>query len=153
MLIKTQFATIAIAVFQAVEAVTSFETRKTHRFACFQPPKECLERFIQSSQQLLHTRRVELAERIRIGAAQIPKMCPLLRIRDAFARLSIHRDPLLKGRVVHPAPLPQQVVQQPSLRVGRVQAIFVSADHTLPPFYASVYRCGCHTLHVEFAYS
>lgn len=65
--------------------------------------------------------------------APLTEVGPLLAVTDAFARLFVDLDPLLKRGVVKLAPLPQQIVKCTALRLRRIEAVLVAANHWLPP--------------------
>lgn len=130
-IIEPQLAAVAVPVFQAAEAVAPLEAREARLFAVFQSAKERLERFIQTAQKLLHAGRVQLAERVGIGVAKVAEVRPLLVVDHALARLFVDGDALFQRGVVERAPLPQQEVEHPRLRLRRIQPIAVGANHAL----------------------
>ena len=129
-----QLAPVSVPVFQAVEAVAPLEARKARRFTRFQAAEECDERLIEAAKHLLHAGCVELAERVGIGVAKVAEVRPLLVVAHALTRLFVDGDALFQRGVVERAPLPQQEVERPRLRLRRIQPIAVGANHALLSF-------------------
>jgi len=128
-----QLAPVSVPVFQAVEAVAPLEARKARRFTRFQAAEEGDERLIEAAEHLLHAGRVELTERVGVGVAQVTEVRPLLVVAHTLARLFVDGDALFQRGVVERAPLPQQAVERPRLRVRRIQPIAIGANHALLP--------------------
>ena len=132
--VKTQLAAVAIAVFQAVETVAALEAWETRLLSGLQTAKERAERLIEAAEHLLHAGRVELTERAGVGVAQVAEVRPLLVVAHTLARLFVDGDALFQRGVVERAPLPQQEVERPRLRLRRIQPIAVGANHALLSF-------------------
>lgn len=129
MFVLAQFAAVAIRVFDAFEAVPTFESRKSWGFTGLHPAKECSKRFLQAAQQLLNTGRIEFAKGVRVFMARIPKGRPLRSISNSFARLLVSRDPLFEGSIVNPSGLPKLKIQGLSLFGIGAKKVFIRADH------------------------
>src|SRR5690606_12986087 len=135
--IEAHLAAVGVAIFQAVETMATLETRKARLLSRLQAAKERAEGLVQTAQHLLHTRRVQLPQRVRASMALVAKVRPLLRMRDALASLPVGIDALLQRGIVQVASLPEQEVQRAILCMGGIEAVLVRAYHRLPPLVRS----------------
>src|SRR3990172_837665 len=102
-----QLAAISISVFYALKTIAAFETWEAWCFTSFQSTKERLERLIQTAQQLLQTRSVQLAKGFRITSAQVTKVRPLRGVADSLTHYLVGSDTLLQSSIVDRSGLPQ----------------------------------------------
>ena len=136
-IVKAQLAAIAVAIFEAVEAVWAFEPWEAGLFSGLQATEECAEGLVQPAQQLLHASSVQLTERVRAGTAPVAEVCPLLVVGHSLTRFAVSGDALLQSSVVEQSSLPQQEVEGFLLGVRGIEAVLVCADHS---FCSSMYR-------------
>ncbi len=139
--IDARLAAVAGAACQARDAATARDAREARRFAVVQSANERLERCTQTAQQLLNAGRVHLTERVRVGAAPVAEVRPLLDGAHALARLAARRHALFQRGMVEQAALPPQEVERLLLRVRGTQPALGGADRArLPLVFVNVLR-------------
>jgi len=127
--VKAQLAAVPVAILDALEAVAPFEARITRHLALFVATVEGAKSFVQTPQKLLQAGRVQDAQRLRVGAALIPKVRPLLSVGDA-SLLALPGVPTLRQRrVVDVAGPPQETVKGSVLGGACEQPVVVGAYH------------------------
>jgi hypothetical protein len=130
-LILTQFAAIAISVFNTPETIAALESRKARLLPGFQAAEESGKGLIQAAKHMLKAGCVQLAKSVGTVVAQISEMRPLRPRANPLARLLIGLYPLLQGSIVNQPGLPKQDFQALGLLCVRAKEVFIGAKHWL----------------------
>ncbi len=125
-----ELATVAVGVFEAVEALCRLVAWVAGRLTRFHPPKERGVRFVQPPQEVLQAAGVQQDTRLFAPRAQVR---PLFQRFHAFALRFPGVATLVERGVVDLAALFQQQVKSLTFGATGVEAVFVGAYHRLLP--------------------
>ncbi len=131
MLILTQFAAIAISVFNTPETIAALEAWKARLLPRFQAAEESSKGLIQAAKHMLKARCVQLAKSVGTVVAQFSEMRPLRPRANPLARLLIGLYSLFQGSIVNQPGLPKQDFQALCLLWFRAKEVFIGAKHWL----------------------
>ena len=113
-----------------IEAIPSFEAGESWGVASFDAAKECLKRFIQSSQNILRSGKIQIGDPV-IKAPNFFKRVGLVVVIDRLVPLFIAENPLLKGAIIQKASRIKHIVKRGLLRVTGEQSVFIGFAHLL----------------------
>ena len=129
--VLAQLATVPVGILDTVKTVTAFEAGKAGLLSCLQTSKKSSKRLVQSAQEMLQARCVDLSERVWRIMAHISKMRPLCSVAIPHACFPPADNPLFEGSIVDQARLPKQIVQLCSLLGIGAKEVLVGAKHSL----------------------
>ena len=128
-LVGSQFTAIAVPVFERVEPILALKAGEARCLTCFNTAEESPKAFVQPPEQLLYTCGIEQPQCVGVGSALIPKVRPLVGIRQPLTSGLICLNALFQRRVVKQSALLKNRIKSQLLGTAREQAVFVGSGH------------------------
>ena len=125
-----------------VKIIPAFESWKTGPVSFFHAAKECLERLVQTPENILRSGIVKLSNSF-VKATDFLKRIGLVVITDRLAPLFPADDPLLKGVIVQKTSRIEKTVKLSFLSLVGKQPVFKGLPHFAFSKYSSIARRIC----------
>ena len=113
-----------------IESVTGLEARKAGLVAAFDSAEECLERFVETAQNVLTG--TEIGKATGAGSTHVFQVASLIVIVERHASELVGKAPLLKGGVIEMPGLTELIVQSLYLLAHGVEPELVGLCIYLP---------------------